>query len=245
MSTPDPEVKDLTLKRKREEDDKTKERKEVSACSTSSTDAHPTVQGVEGAKGAVAGSFVGATCLWLVCDNYNRAIASLERLGLINRLQAWVDETPSALADLHTSHARYESYVTTDLLPEETARRFVALHATPQKDGTRKYGNAGTANPARVKCLHAHTATFLSGLPNPVGYVVFHTLRQLEKAHLSSPDDVADLASTVLEGYSKETAGVPLTEDARGEVCQHIASLIGTPDGEQQVKKRRRKKRLN
>eukprot|EP00754_Rhynchopus_humris_P030566 Rhum_TRINITY_DN1527_c0_g2::Rhum_TRINITY_DN1527_c0_g2_i1::g.4429::m.4429/K09009/K09009; uncharacterized protein len=148
--------------------------------------------------------FVGATCLWLVCDRFTTAVASLERLGGIGILQKWVDENPLVLADLRASHREYEQFVQEKVLTPEQAACFRSLHTCADRPGGRKYGNAGTSLDDRVKCLHAHTGTFLAGVANPIGAVAFETLAAVDT--LATEEAVVPRLKAAAEAYARELA---------------------------------------
>lgn len=89
------------------------------------------------------------TRFWLVDPDLRIAVARLEAEGGVSQAEASVD--PEALADAHLRYA---------------AERDAAVpvdHRGPRPSG----GVGGTAR--GVKCLHAHTASYLAGNDDPVG----------------------------------------------------------------------------
>jgi len=91
------------------------------------------------------------TLFWLIDPSLREQVSRLESVGGVRRLEAAVDPV-----ELKAAHDRY------------AARRdtLVERHDLPQPSG----GVGGTRT--GVKCLHAHLAAFLAGMPDPVGEVV-------------------------------------------------------------------------
>eukprot|EP01063_Lacrimia_lanifica_P041953 TRINITY_DN9912_c0_g1_i2.p1 TRINITY_DN9912_c0_g1~~TRINITY_DN9912_c0_g1_i2.p1 ORF type:complete len:259 (+),score=102.51 TRINITY_DN9912_c0_g1_i2:42-818(+) len=227
------------LKRKREREEevlmKEKERKIVMRCGA---DGKPAVAGAEGAKNGT--THVGATCLWLVCDEINRCIGRLERLGGVTTLQKWLDEDAAAKEALLASHKAYQAYVTAHVLPEDKVATFLKMHC--QDGPQRKHGNAGTTNAVVAKCLHAHTATFLSTVPNPVGRVVYLALQAA-----SSLSDEVDADKLFADAIAAAAAApdAALTEEDVGRFAAHCEQLLPTFGGTAKSGGRRKKKRLH
>ncbi|KAJ9464260.1 hypothetical protein DIPPA_07323 [Diplonema papillatum] len=196
---------------------------------------HPTVTGAEAAKGGRGGA-VGATVLWLVCDCVTKAVARLERQNGVAVLQAWVDRSEKARELLFASHRAYEAFVL-GYLPATEAASFDSMHL--QEGPNRRHGNPGVSVPDRVKCLHAHTATYLSGIPNPIGHVTVHAL--LSASSLADSVDMEALLQASIAWFESLPPGSPLavSDESAGELCRQCAELSSTFSRNKKSRKRR------
>ena len=91
------------------------------------------------------------TLYWLVDASLREQVSRIESQGGVHRYEDEVD--PEVLAGVHEEYAARRS-------------RLVTRHDLPQPSG----GVGGTRT--GVKCLHAHVASFLAGLKDPVGDLV-------------------------------------------------------------------------
>ncbi len=102
------------------------------------------------------------TRYWLIDRQLNRDIGRLESTGGVDRVEAEIGV--EALAEVHAAYA---------------AERDAALPAG--HDGPVPSGGVGVTR-IGVKCLHAHYASFLAGIDDPVGRWVDDRLRENGRA---------------------------------------------------------------
>jgi hypothetical protein len=86
------------------------------------------------------------TAFWLTCPGLVRAVSRLEGPGGVGELERRLGEDPALAADFAAAQARHRA-----LRPDGGA------------------GIGGVANPAAVKCLHAHVAFALASPPHRAG----------------------------------------------------------------------------
>ncbi len=111
------------------------------------------------------------TLYWLTDAPLDRAVAGLERLGWITRFEQRIAEDPAFRQVVHEDHKRYALERWSMLTLEEQAD----CAAQGYVEALRDRGVGGTANPDRVKCLHAHVAHALSS-HNTLGNAVLAML---------------------------------------------------------------------
>eukprot|EP01060_Flectonema_neradi_P016036 TRINITY_DN22637_c0_g1_i1.p1 TRINITY_DN22637_c0_g1~~TRINITY_DN22637_c0_g1_i1.p1 ORF type:complete len:256 (+),score=48.46 TRINITY_DN22637_c0_g1_i1:46-813(+) len=199
---------------------------------------HATVRGAQAAKGAT-GTMVGATCFWLVCSDINKCIARLEALRQVTSIQKMMDDSETFKAEFADSHEKYLHRViqSDDILTPGEKESFTKMHL---QEKSRRYGNAGTTNKYSVKCLHAHTASFLAGVPNPVGEL---TVKTLLATPTLSDDFQSDLVTTIRESTDDE---YKIPDNFVQKLCEKCRFLAPSFGGDKATgKKRRRKKRLH
>jgi hypothetical protein len=98
------------------------------------------------------------TTYYLTCSHLVAAVARLEAAGGVERWSAEVERDPELAASLEQATQE-----------QRRTRRDLAEGRTGQDDGASlDLGIGGSANPRRLKCLHAHVAYALA---NP-GYVL-------------------------------------------------------------------------
>jgi len=92
------------------------------------------------------------TTYWVTCPQLVSAIARLEAAGGVERWSAELERDLDLAADLERA--------TTE---QRRVRRELAAGRTGRDDGSSlELGIAGSANPSRLKCLHAHAAFALA-----------------------------------------------------------------------------------
>ena len=92
------------------------------------------------------------TTYYLTCPQLVAAIARLEAAGGVERWSAEVDRDPALVADLERA-----------TVDQRRLRRELAAGQTGRDDGSSlELGIGGSANPRRLKCLHAHAAFALA-----------------------------------------------------------------------------------
>eukprot|EP01064_Diplonema_japonicum_P019818 TRINITY_DN2866_c0_g1_i2.p2 TRINITY_DN2866_c0_g1~~TRINITY_DN2866_c0_g1_i2.p2 ORF type:complete len:110 (+),score=27.00 TRINITY_DN2866_c0_g1_i2:51-380(+) len=96
----------MEAKRKREDEIKEKNARKI-VILTCGEKGHEALCGAEAAKGGTE-EVVGATVLWLVCENITRCVGRLESFNGVTVLQEWVDGSEEAKKLLNHSHKEYE-----------------------------------------------------------------------------------------------------------------------------------------
>lgn len=91
------------------------------------------------------------TTYYLTCRHLVAAIARLEAAGGVERFGALVDEEEALAADLERATAE-----------QRRIRRELVTETGADGGAVLELGIAGSANPHRLKCLHAHAAFALA-----------------------------------------------------------------------------------
>ena len=109
------------------------------------------------------------TLHWLTCPYLCKQIARLEEKGMIKRLE-------ELLRVSEVFRRSYEEAV------EYDRRRKLELLKNSGFDVSWVYemGIGGIRDVRHLKCLHLHVASYLAGIPNPVGKKVLESLHRLE-----------------------------------------------------------------
>jgi len=95
------------------------------------------------------------TLYWLTCPALRTAVARIEAAGGLRRFELALSREPRMRAALTASEQDYKKN-----------RALIGDHKTVcHKD----VGIAGSSDPMRLKCLHAHVADYLATGINPVG----------------------------------------------------------------------------
>jgi hypothetical protein len=121
------------------------------------------------------------TLFWLTCPFLTKQIDRLEAEGWIKCLQALLETDSSLAAALREAHQTYITERNRLLSPEDRA----TLEETGMLKDLLEKGIGGTADFARVKCLHLHVAHALAR-KNPIGKRVLQHLQN----HACPPEQV-------------------------------------------------------
>ncbi|MEM8494750.1 MAG: DUF501 domain-containing protein, partial [Planctomycetota bacterium] len=131
------------------------------------------------------------TTYWLSGGELDRAVANLERQGLIKQLEARVATDAGFAAALEADHHRYAAARWAMLDPDERQTVDRLGFTTALRDR----GVGGVINFTKIKCLHAHVAHALhdqatrSETINAVGQYVLDRLGMLQPVG-SSPSGI-------------------------------------------------------
>ena len=112
------------------------------------------------------------TTYYLTCPQLVAAVARLEAAGGVERWSAALDDDPELLADLERA-----------TVEQRRIRHTLAAHQLGEEQRGEDRGTSldlgigGSANPRRLKCLHAHVAY---GLANPGYLLADRILAELE-----------------------------------------------------------------
>ena len=98
------------------------------------------------------------TIYWLRDPELDRALAELERQQAVGRLEQRIADDDELRAAVAKDHERYRDARWAMLSAEHRA----VVQASPSLSRAFATGVGGTANPAAVKCLHAHYAHHLA-----------------------------------------------------------------------------------
>ena len=109
------------------------------------------------------------TLHWLTCPYLRKEIARLEEKGMIKQLE-------NLLRISESFKRAYEKAV------EYDRKRKLELLEDSKMDSSWVYGMGigGIRDLQHIKCLHLHVASYLAGIPNPVGKKVLESLDDLE-----------------------------------------------------------------
>ena len=94
------------------------------------------------------------TLYWLTCPHLNALVAAEESAGAAGRWAERAGVDPHLRFEILASDQQYRA-----------AREIEGRGDDPCSD----VGIGGQADPFATKCLHAHVATFLAGIPDPIG----------------------------------------------------------------------------
>ncbi|HOP25373.1 MAG TPA: DUF501 domain-containing protein [Defluviitoga sp.] len=112
------------------------------------------------------------TLYWVTCPYLVEEVSELESISLIKELQKKVSEDQELREQLYQAHL------------EEIRKRLAIigdrLDQLPEnaREKLKKVGIGGTCDFDKIKCLHMHLASFLSGEPNPIGKIVKNLVPQ-------------------------------------------------------------------
>lgn len=98
------------------------------------------------------------TLFYLTCPHLSAAVSTLESAGV---LEVWRDRIAS------------DNELAGRLRSADEAYRRARAAENGGVDPTPNVGIAGQRDACATKCLHAHVATFLAGIDDPVGEAVF------------------------------------------------------------------------
>ncbi len=118
-----------------------------------------------------------ATPLWLTCPFLNRKIHDLESKGLIKQLESKLKDEPefaSAMEKATKAYVDLRKELLTGTVPD-----------TPETEKRMNSGIGGTENRNTLKCLHLHTAHYMSCAANAAGKLVWELL---EETHCSDAE---------------------------------------------------------
>ncbi|GAB4278145.1 MAG: DUF501 domain-containing protein [Coriobacteriia bacterium] len=94
------------------------------------------------------------TLYWLTCPHLCEQVSKLESSGATDSWAKRVESDPHLAFELLAADQQYRA-----------AREIEGMGDDPCSD----VGIAGQRDPRATKCLHAHVATFLAGIPDPIG----------------------------------------------------------------------------
>jgi len=138
------------------------------------------------------------TLLWLTCPRIKNFISKLESVGFLSSLQEKLNKDPEFQAKVLKDNESYKNWLKGNIDVLLTAEMYVRwMSGNRQSDPSlvesvkqTRYGNAGVTVALSIKCLHAHLATFLSGIPDEIGRIAY------EKAVIEFKDELEISMST-------------------------------------------------
>jgi hypothetical protein len=102
------------------------------------------------------------TLYWLTCPHLVEAVSACESAGAAER---WMERIRS------DAHLRFE------VLASDQQYRAAREMEGRGDDPCAGVGIAGQDDPCATKCLHAHVATYLAGIPDPLGRRTLDSVR--------------------------------------------------------------------
>jgi len=121
------------------------------------------------------------TLFWLTCPFLTKQIDRLEAEGWIKRMEKLLEEEEALATRFREAHHAYITERNRLLSPEDRA----SLEETGMLKDLLEKGIGGTADFARVKCLHLHVAHAIAR-DNPIGDRVLEALSE----HACPPEQV-------------------------------------------------------
>ena len=94
------------------------------------------------------------TLYWLTCPHLVQSVSAAETRGEVDRWADRVGDDPHLRFEVLAADQQYRA-----------AREMEGHGDDPNAD----VGIAGQSDPCGTKCLHAHVAAFLAGIPDPIG----------------------------------------------------------------------------
>lgn len=128
-------------------------------------------------------SFVPGTLLWLTCPRVSHFISKIEEKKYTQELQEEIDENEeSNLKDeLLKSNDVFKQWVfDNDLLSKEDFSKWISSNKETdlEKAVQNRFHNTGVSVDTSIKCLHAHTAVYLSGIEDKVGKLAVQKVKE-------------------------------------------------------------------
>lgn len=145
-----------------------------------------------------AQDIVSATAFWLVDPNINRVIGRLEKEGLVNVLEHYLnndDRGKKLLQPNHLkSHSEYSAMMVENLQTEGQRNFYLNEFVTNPNEEKRKFGNMAVGGVTDVKCAHALSAQYLANVTCPLGelvvkFILFVAKKTDEDDESGSDDD--------------------------------------------------------
>lgn len=118
--------------------------------------------------------FIPGTLLWLTCPRVSHFISQIEEKKYTQELQEDIDENEKSTlkTDLLKSNDEFKKWVfENDLLTKEEFSKWISSNKSTELDKAvqNRFHNTGVSVDTSIKCLHAHTAVYLSGIEDEVG----------------------------------------------------------------------------
>jgi len=128
---------------------------------------------------------VTATAFWLVDANINRVIGRLEKEGLVNILEHYLnnDERGKKLIQPNhiKSHIEYTQMMHDNLQTEGQRNFYMSEFVTNPVEEKRKFGNMAVGGKTDVKCAHALSAQYMANVACPLGELVVKFIVHIAK----------------------------------------------------------------
>ena len=104
------------------------------------------------------------TMYWLTCPYLVKKVSQLEEKGLINHFELKL-KYDHRFRNRYLKAQNFERNLRKLLIPDSVPKRI--------KEKLLKVGIGGIEKSLGVKCLHLHLASYLAGIPNPVGEEIY------------------------------------------------------------------------
>jgi len=117
--------------------------------------------------------YLPGTLLWLTCPRASHFISKIEEKKYTQELQKEVDSENSDLrGELLKSNDIFTKWIfDQDLLTKEEYSKWISSNKEKdiEKAVQNRFHNTGVSVKDSIKCLHAHTAVYLSGIEDKIG----------------------------------------------------------------------------
>jgi hypothetical protein len=111
------------------------------------------------------------TMFWLTCPHLVKKVSRLEEAGMISYFENKL-KYDQRFRNRYLKAQQFERMLRKVYIPETLP--------IPIKKKLLPAGIGGIENPLGVKCLHLHLASYLGGVPNPIGEEVYKRVLPLE-----------------------------------------------------------------
>ena len=105
------------------------------------------------------------TLYWLTCPHLRKEVSKLEEAGWIERFEKMMEKDRNFKERMFRAH---EEIIKRrgDLIEDDEIRKVMM-----------NLGTGGISDWRHVKCLHLHLADYLAGVENPIGEIVWNSIK--------------------------------------------------------------------
>ena len=134
------------------------------------------------------------TIFWLTCPHLVKEVSRLEEAGYISKFEEKLRRDERFRRRYLKAHS-FERMLRKPFIPQNLPKGV--------KKKLLSVGVGGIENPLGVKCLHLHLASYLGGVPNPIGKEVSKLIPSLECRNNYCGRRLFDKENLNLKGYGK------------------------------------------
>ena len=134
------------------------------------------------------------TAFWLTCPYLVKEVSRLEEAGYISKFEKILKKNERfrrKYLKAHSLERMLRKPFISENLPKGVKKKLLSA------------GVGGIENPLGVKCLHLHLASYLGGVPNPIGREVSKLVPALECRDNYCKRRLFDRENLNLKGYGK------------------------------------------
>ena len=134
------------------------------------------------------------TTFWLTCPHLVKEVSRLEEAGYISKFEEILKRNERfrrKYLKAHSFERMLRKPFISKNLPKGIKKKLLSV------------GVGGIENPLGVKCLHLHLASYLGGVPNPIGREVSKLVPSMECRNNYCERRLFDKENLNLKGYGK------------------------------------------